>query len=572
MTYGAADCRSTLLAMPAVDPRYMEVFERAYAHRQQTGDWPTMEDLQRQLASERIDVIVREVANQARNYVSINAPDDQVKLSLRALALLPAATPLLDAWARAVRTMISRYPDRSTAARYGEEVLRLLGLDPDMEAEVGRLLRDDGWAFGSSKEAAEGSWSFEISDRIMAAADAQSVEEIIAARFDDPLARSPPAPEPITGAPGGSLAIDPDQPISRPQDDLLDRTPLARALAVQAISQPQGHGFVMGVSGPWGSGKTSLLNLMADAIVEDSSGYVVRFDPWMFSSSEELVTRFLRELSAQMVRERKLVEVASRIADYAQILAPLTVVAPAPWLAPVVAASRRATGWWRRKKTIVSAERQRDMVRDALTTLDRGLVVLIDDVDRLQAQELRDIVRLVKLVGDFPNTTYVLAYDQQRVARALGDTAQEGHEFLEKIVQLSHDVPPTPHGALDRVPAGAINAAVGDLHAYRFDQDAYTHLFVGGVRDLFSTVRDVPPLHQSAPSHPGAGQGRDRARGRPGARSAASPHTSELRADHRQQGGAHLDPLRSERAGRRSRRRRPTAARGDRASGGRLRE
>ena len=100
-------------------------------------------------------------------------------------------------------------------------------------------------------------------------------------------------------------------------------------------------------------------------------------------------------------------------------------------------------------------------------------------------------MRLVKLVGDFPNTTYVLAYDQQRVATALGVTEQDGHEFLEKIIQLSHEVPPTPQGALGRVLVRTISTAVGDLDAYRFNPDVYSELYAAGLRELFTTVRDV---------------------------------------------------------------------------------
>jgi KAP family P-loop domain len=100
-------------------------------------------------------------------------------------------------------------------------------------------------------------------------------------------------------------------------------------------------------------------------------------------------------------------------------------------------------------------------------------------------------VRLVKLVGGFPNTTYVMAYDQARVARALDETdEQEGQAFLEKIVQLSYDVPPVDPTRLARVLGTSVSTAVGDISRYRFSQEEYTNLFAY-VRALFATVRDV---------------------------------------------------------------------------------
>jgi predicted KAP-like P-loop ATPase len=480
--------------MPEIDSRYRLVFERAYAARLEAGSWPTIESLQRQLASEHHDVSVRAVVNEARGYASLGSPGEEVQLTLRALAHVPAARPVLEGYLQAVRTMVSRYRDPTVEAKYERGDLERLHLAPAIQAELGRLLPEDAWPFGSGQIPEDGQWSFAISDRVLMAADAESVEEFVAIRFGEPVTHDTAPgvpPEPLAPALGSAPAVDPDQPISRPEDDLLARAALAHALAVQAVSQPQGHGFVMGVSGAWGSGKTSLLNLMAAAIDEASTGYVVRFDPWMFSSSEELVLRFLREISAQLGHDRRLVDVATRISDYAQVLAPFAVLTPVPWVAPAVTAWGRATGSWRKKRTAVSAEQQRQKVQEALHDLDRRLVVLIDDLDRLEAAEVRDIVRLVKLVGDFPNTTYVLAYDQPRVARALGASEQEGHEFLEKIVQLSHDVPPTTPEVLGPVLAKAISTAVGDLSRYRFDQQAYTNIFAAGVRDLFATVRDV---------------------------------------------------------------------------------
>ena len=159
--------------------------------------------------------------------------------------------------------------------------------------------------------------------------------------------------------------------------------PLARALGVLATDQLGGQGFVMGVTGPWGSGKTSVLNLMAATLEQEKIAYVVRFDPWLFSSSEELVWRFMREVSIQLQSEQQLGDVAARIGEYAQILAPLAALVSAPWLAPVLVAGGRVASRWRKKPT-VSAQEQRQKVAEALSKLDRRLIVLIDDLDRLQ--------------------------------------------------------------------------------------------------------------------------------------------------------------------------------------------
>ena len=81
-------------------------------------------------------------------------------------------------------------------------------------------------------------------------------------------------------------------------------------------------------------------------------------------------------------------------------------------------------------------------LRAMLEGLDKRLVIVVDDVDRLRPDEVLDIVRLVRLVGDFPNTLYLLAFDRRRVEECLGEgNAERGRAYLEKIVQVTHDVP-----------------------------------------------------------------------------------------------------------------------------------
>lgn len=74
------------------------------------------------------------------------------------------------------------------------------------------------------------------------------------------------------------------------------------------------------------------------------------------------------------------------------------------------------------------------------------VVVLMDDIDRLEKAEIQTIFRLVKLTGDFAYTTYVLAFDDERVAESLGERygkgdADAGHDFLEKIIQVPLRLP-----------------------------------------------------------------------------------------------------------------------------------
>ena len=122
--------------MAQIDPKRRMVFERAYARHKEDGDWPTVLDLQREISNDRPDLHVREVVADARGYAAINAPDDRVQLTLRGLALVPAARPVLEGYLLAVRAMIAKFLDQSTTARYSQTDLASLNLEPGVEAET----------------------------------------------------------------------------------------------------------------------------------------------------------------------------------------------------------------------------------------------------------------------------------------------------------------------------------------------------------------------------------------------------------------------------------------------------
>lgn len=88
-------------------------------------------------------------------------------------------------------------------------------------------------------------------------------------------------------------------------------------------------------------------------------------------------------------------------------------------------------------------KRLEDALKKAGEKNRRRLVVVVDDLDRLRRQEIRDLVALVKLNADLPNQNFVLAYDRERVEHALGEVEGNGRAYLDKIVQVVHDVPET---------------------------------------------------------------------------------------------------------------------------------
>src|SRR5215207_11524466 len=232
-----------------------------------------------------------------------------------------------------------------------------------------------------------------------------------------------------------------DEPIRNPEDDQLGRANLAAMIAGEIRNIDASEGFVVGVLGPWGSGKTSLINLIRTELSKEPAVTILEFNPWMFSGTDQLIERFFVELSEQLGHgPDKLDKVADLFAQYSKVLAPLKYLPIASSLfegAKELGEAIKAL--LEERKGGVEEHRQR--LRKALGELNKPIVVVIDDVDRLSTNEIRDVFKLVRLTANFPKVIYIVAFDRSRVEHALTENGLSGRDYLEKIIQAAYDMP-----------------------------------------------------------------------------------------------------------------------------------
>jgi hypothetical protein len=92
-----------------------------------------------------------------------------------------------------------------------------------------------------------------------------------------------------------------DREINSLNQDKLGRADYARSLADAIIRWKEPDSLVLGICGDWGSGKTSLKNMVVDAFVEKNFEYYrVDFNPWEWSSQEQVSQAFFHELIAKL--------------------------------------------------------------------------------------------------------------------------------------------------------------------------------------------------------------------------------------------------------------------------------
>ena len=303
-----------------------------------------------------------------------------------------------------------------------------------------------------------------------------------------------------------------DNPIRDPKDDVLGRTAVAESFVDHVLELDVSEGAVVGVFGPWGSGKTSFINL-AKAKFEkrDNPIPVFDFNPWMFSGTEQLVQRFFTELSSEFnlhVNSKRV-----KMGKISKLLAPIVAIFNnntlvkigkiSKLLAPIIVSILNSRIAWLieglgeslqdGKKGI---EGQKEKIKK--TIIERNFqkpgIVVLDDVDRLTTAEIRTIFKLVRLTANFPNLIYIVACDRFRVEKALEEYGLPGRDYLEKIFQLPYNLPEAPDQSLQeqiKESVSAIARIEESTHSTPFDPDHWDFVFLGIVEPLIRNMRDV---------------------------------------------------------------------------------
>ena len=93
--------------------------------------------------------------------------------------------------------------------------------------------------------------------------------------------------------------ISPDLPIMKSSEDKLNRESFVKSLANVILQSAFPTSFTVGLYGAWGSGKTSLLNMVIEQIERSSTDVVIlRFNPWLCSDPKQLITQFFKQLAS----------------------------------------------------------------------------------------------------------------------------------------------------------------------------------------------------------------------------------------------------------------------------------
>jgi predicted KAP-like P-loop ATPase len=338
-----------------------------------------------------------------------------------------------------------------------------------------------------------------------------------------------------------------DRPIETEKDDFLGRANFSKHLGKALLQWKEKESLVVAIYGEWGSGKSSVINLASEFILnssEQNKPTIIEFNPWFFSEQEKLTEHFFNEIAKELeIKKDSLKDeaIAKKLRFYASVLnlTPdsklfhdlFTKIVLGLGLLGIstgkVLEWLKVTNIWNHvlffaglllilagifkdsllklaevfekktesnRKSVLEIKKE---IKNELSKREKKLIITIDDIDRLNQTEIRQIFRLIRVNADFPNTIYLLAFERKIIEKNLEEQAGvSGKDYLDKIIQVNFDIPFARSNKiaaflfkeLDRV----LKVLPESAHKYFGQDDPYwTNIYHSGFKSFFGNIRDV---------------------------------------------------------------------------------
>lgn len=188
----------------------------------------------------------------------------------------------------------------------------------------------------------------------------------------------------------------------------------------------ENEAFSVGIAGKWGVGKSSFINLLRNSIPK-KGGLIVDLYPRSSMNLSAISLDFFNSLSNTL----KGYHTGSwHIVDkYVKSLRCI-----------------EGKGWF--NKTIDAIEvfaktDEKERLQNVITEIGRKIFVIIDDLDRLTAPEILEVLKIIDRNGSFKNVIFVVAYDKGYVNAVLRKyLGYEGSEmFTDKYFNFEYSLP-----------------------------------------------------------------------------------------------------------------------------------
>ncbi len=228
-----------------------------------------------------------------------------------------------------------------------------------------------------------------------------------------------------------------DSPINNPDEDILNR----RQKAIQVSRLIKGNksktSLAIGIVGEWGNGKTSFMGFVEKSFKDDNKYIIVHFNSWLNISINSIINDFFNTVEKEISIYS--LDISKQIKKYGNNVLSINKNSVTETLLNAI-------------KVIPDNSLSEDFntLNNLLNKLDKKVIVFFDDLDRLQPNEVFEVLKLIRNTASFDVFNYVVGYDKAYLNEALEKyNIPFSNKYYEKIFLKEFPLPPITQGQIN---------------------------------------------------------------------------------------------------------------------------
>ena len=266
-----------------------------------------------------------------------------------------------------------------------------------------------------------------------------------------------------------------DTPIISDKKDILDYANDVKQLAEQLKIISSEYSYSVGITSSWGTGKSSYLNMLKNYLSSNKDFIVIDFNPRHSYTPKDIQKDFFSVLQS------KLKEYDYRFTYiFKNYLKALSIIE-----------SKFLSSLFELHK-IWDVKSEKEKLNDLISQIDKRIVIVIEDFDRLLADEIIEVFKLIDGNASFTNFIFITAYDKKHINKIIGETySNEEAFFSDKFFTIEVPIPKRPY---DKIFNYLIETLTDKLHIRKEEVEKYEIVLANHIEVLkkyLTTLRDV---------------------------------------------------------------------------------
>lgn len=187
--------------------------------------------------------------------------------------------------------------------------------------------------------------------------------------------------------------------------------------------------YVIGIVAPWGAGKTTFFNFIKEELerTEKNKYLIMDFNPWKIEKGRSKQQAFFDQLNIYL--SKYTFNFAYKIKSYLK-----QINVSSSHIFPFISFSGSFG-----ENNIEDSFKE---IGNTIEKTGKKFVVFIDDLDRLDEDEIMEVFKIIRNTAEFKNVIYICAYDRRYLEYMLNKKIGESsRRFIEKIVNYEKNLP-----------------------------------------------------------------------------------------------------------------------------------